>query len=167
VLTPAAACARACAQVTSDGVPVLWHDDQLELIEPYDRNNGNDAAQPDQTVRRAAVKDLSLKQFKSVVQLGATTATGTSTALVRHFRGAASRDYLPDARVLPWACEQEDALPTLAEVFAAVPTYCGFNIEIKVRRPAYCAVPCRTAPSTAPPHPTITTTNTLACQHHN
>ncbi|KAJ9525359.1 hypothetical protein QJQ45_003244 [Haematococcus lacustris] len=79
-------------QVTQDGLPVLWHDDQVVMPSTA-----------------CEVKDLSSQQFKQLV----VPSGAGSTPLQRLFRSKAGAE----KRLLPWVCQEEDSLPSLQEVF--------------------------------------------------
>ena len=119
-------------QVTRDGVPVIWHDDSIEMMQVY--SQGQRQRQRQRMITSTRIADMDLRDFKSAV-----LPTGNSQLqqqqqqqqLVRHFRGATSRAFLEET-LLPWKCASEDELPTLSELFMAVPRHVAFNIEIKV-----------------------------------
>lgn len=92
-------------QVTKDGVPVIFHDDFVvhgSLCTPY----------------RSLVSQLTLQDFQ---QLG---------PLMRWFKQADTKQLLTFDT--PWECDEDDAMPTLADVFNHVPHSVGFNIELKM-----------------------------------
>jgi hypothetical protein len=115
------------AQVTADGVPVLWHDDYVVTRAPGG------------ALEQQHVAQLTLAGFKRLArpapQAGAPAdagagadaagappaeaacrADGGAPELMRLFHdGAGGRAAAP----APWAVEEDDELPTLAEVFEA------------------------------------------------
>ncbi|GFH14788.1 GP-PDE domain-containing protein [Haematococcus lacustris] len=91
-------------QVTQDGLPVLWHDDQVVMPSTA-----------------CEVKDLSSQQFKQLV----VPSGAGSTPLQRLFRSKAGAE----KRLLPWVCQEEDSLPSLQE---AMPPHIGFDVEVKM-----------------------------------
>lgn len=106
-------------QVTRDGVPVIWHDDQIITRRP--------GVPPSHT----AVKDHSLSDFTSLVQqLDGSTWT---TEVVRTFRNRETRKATDS--LTPWQCQQDDKLPTLQQVFQELPEHVGFDIEVKMTVP--------------------------------
>lgn len=137
-------------QVTSDGVPVIWHDNYVVW---------GDEAQP--TSRR--ISDLTFREFHQLapingssepeadVPMGASPTSscmsfssmdsGSSGAnrLLRKLRNdAPAVPYEPTLR--SWAVEQEDHFPTLADVFAGIPPSVAFDLEVKMAVPDDVAV---------------------------
>lgn len=124
-------------QVTSDGVPVIWHDNTVEYGDPSDPN-------------QCAVADLTAAEFQA---LGALSASGKCQQLsvVRRFKHAAAltaaaqpQDAVAVAlnsgeALTPqrrrWCCEVDDAFPTLEQLFGALPAHLAFNIEVKMATP--------------------------------
>eukprot|EP00775_Hariotina_reticulata_P010736 gene10736-10892_t len=123
-------------QVTSDGVPVVWHDNLVEYGDP---------AQPTQ----CHVSDLTAAEFQA---LGHLSASGRCQQLsvVRRFRtvtreAAALSAILPPqaaphgervpAQRLRWCCEADDSFPTLEQLFSSLPSNLAFNIEVKMVTP--------------------------------
>ena len=77
-------------QVTSDGVPVIWHDDSV-------LQQGSNRA-----ITSTDVKDMTLKAFQQVIPgPGSSGGQEGMTQLVRKFRGLKSRALLPGSE-LPW-----------------------------------------------------------------
>lgn len=99
-------------QVTYDGVPVIWHDNWIQTIDA----DGN--------TKRQLVRDTTLQQFKALVP----PLNPVPTRLVRNFK-THNGTFL--AATKSWRAVEEDELPTLAEVFEAIPEHVGFDIEIK------------------------------------
>jgi len=117
-------------QVTSDGVPVIWHDDLV--VTQRQAQAG--------TLSSCEVKDLRLDQFQDLVHEAAGTSARTSfggsqrsysTQLVRDFRGSRSRKPV-GGEPRPWTCALDGPLPTLSDLMHAVPAACGMDIEIKM-----------------------------------
>jgi glycerophosphodiester phosphodiesterase len=104
-------------QVTSDGVPVIWHDDTLEFGDP---------ASP----QSALISELTSAEFAAIGRLSAVGAGGLLTA-VRRFWHKPSRSQA----VARWKCEEDGGFPTLAELFDVVPAEVGFDIEVKMATP--------------------------------
>eukprot|EP00899_Mesostigma_viride_P016773 jgi/Mesvir1/25097/Mv21561-RA.1 len=109
-------------QVTSDGVPVLFHDDVLfcrdktEPLAPQGPLGHGFSRRP--------VWRLTLKEFnESHTPQGSRPVYGLPRA------------HDVTGETIPWPCEQDDCFPTLQEVFARVPSHVGFNIEIKMPDP--------------------------------
>lgn len=144
-------------QVTSDAVPVVWHDDVVEYGDPTDPNT-------------CAVAELTAAEFQA---LGTLSASGKCQQLsvVRRFKHAAamtaalqpedavmvalgassggSNDTAAAAVVMKptptpqrqrWCCEVDDAFPTLEQLFGALPPHLAFNIEVKMATPDEMAV---------------------------
>ncbi|GAX85412.1 hypothetical protein CEUSTIGMA_g12828.t1 [Chlamydomonas eustigma] len=118
-------------QVTKDGIPVLWHDDTI-LQQSQELEKGGVIDTEKQTQASSTyVKDIHINDFKKIVTASSTEGSQYGTQLVREFRGVKTRAQLPGP-LLPWICQVEDSLPTLEELFQAVPPSCGFDIEIKM-----------------------------------
>jgi glycerophosphoryl diester phosphodiesterase len=129
-------------QVTRDGVPVIWHDNFVVT---------GDVTAP----RSRLVSELTLAEFKSLTPIP--KGSGTSASSEAASAGAATADPLPNGMRLlrqarndvpaepheptlrAWEAEEEDALPTLAEAFAALPASLGFDIEVKMATPDHVA----------------------------
>jgi glycerophosphodiester phosphodiesterase len=130
-------------QVTSDGVPVVWHDNLVEYGDP---------SRPTQ----CAVADLTAAEFQA---LGSLSASGKcqQLAVVRRFKRAApsgasgldgaavlqavaaaadgSSADVPAATRQRWCCEADDGFPTLEQLFSSLPSQLAFNIEVKMATP--------------------------------
>jgi glycerophosphodiester phosphodiesterase len=66
-------------------------------------------------------------------------ASGASPRLLRkHRNDTPALPHEPTLRA--WRCDQEDGFPTLAEVFAALPPWVAFDLEIKMATPDDMAV---------------------------
>jgi glycerophosphodiester phosphodiesterase len=128
-------------QVTSDGVPVVWHDNFVEYGDP---------AHPTQ----CRVSDLTAAEFQALGQLSA-SGRCQQLSVVRRFRtvtreAAALSAILPPqaaphgepmlAQRLRWCCEADDSFPTLEQLFSALPPHLAFNIEVKMVTPDDLAV---------------------------
>lgn len=139
-------------QVTSDGVPVVWHDNLVEYGDP---------TRPTQ----CAVVDLTAAEFQA---LGSLSASGKcqQLAVVRRFKRAApsgaggldgaavlqavaaaadssagaAADVVPAAARQRWCCEADDGFPTLEQLFSSLPPQLAFNIEVKMATPDELAV---------------------------
>lgn len=134
-------------QVTSDDVPVVWHDTYVVAGDP---------SQPESRL----IADMSLAEFRLLAPINghleladpalmearpATSGSGSNTggggtppssraALLRQHRNdepAVSHE--PTLRA--WEVDEEDQLPILAEVFAALPSSIAFDIEVKMTTP--------------------------------
>lgn len=101
-------------QVTADGVPVIWHDDLVQ------RQTADGA------ILSSPVSSLTLAEFQRIYEMGR-----TGMPLKRRFH---SRSGIL-GKLTDWRCTLDDKLPTLAEVFAAVPEQIGFDIEVKMAVP--------------------------------
>ncbi|MEW5303053.1 MAG: hypothetical protein WDW38_001369 [Sanguina aurantia] len=132
-------------QVTSDGVAVLWHDDEVAF--------GEDAALP----TSKPVSALSLKDMNSLVTrpsshtdalspaahinpdtpptAESTPTDTTQTSLLRRFYNVASGSHLPEPSYRRWLCADDDVIPTLAQVLRLLPPGIGVNIEVKLTNP--------------------------------
>ena len=81
-------------QVTSDGVPVIWHDDYVvhgSLCAP----------------KRSLISQVTLQELKAI------------GPLLRWFKDATTHILLPCD--FAWICDEEGEIPTLVEVFEQVP----------------------------------------------
>ena len=119
-------------QVTRDGVPVIWHDNYVVT------------GTPDRFVNRL-ISDLSYDEFVSLVPASADLARQKagqvaglraedvegSTRLLRALVGDEPVDP-GNPTVAGWEADSESRLPSLAELFAAIPPHVAFDIEIKV-----------------------------------
>jgi glycerophosphodiester phosphodiesterase len=108
-------------QCTSDGVPVIWHDDELLAREGR------------AGVASHTLRGLTAAQFQALGPAAVTgdaggamlPTAGASCGLLRRFKGAPAGDEAP------WLCPSEGALPTLEEALAGAPPHLGFNLELK------------------------------------
>lgn len=127
-------------QVTRDGIPVLWHDDTVDFGDP---------AAPS----RAPISDLTTAEFKALGSITASAAGATRLAVLRSFweeaaparapsPAAAAAASPPRSRTPPrhWRCARDEGFPTLDEVFSALPSCVGFDIEVKMATPSNLAV---------------------------
>ena len=76
--------------VTSDGVPVIWHDDSV--MQQNAAGSGSETTSTE-------IKDMTLARFKQIVTAG--TPQQQQQQLVRKFRGASTRTEVPGS-YLPW-----------------------------------------------------------------
>ena len=129
------------AQVTADGVAVLWHDDFVLV-----RGSRGPTAVPISALTLAEFKALNLTRAGALVppapSLSSSDAEGWASdghLLLRSVRGSRgvastsmrpSRRAAPPAAAAPWEVAADDALPTLAEALAALPPGLGVNIEV-------------------------------------
>ena len=98
-------------QVTSDGVPVIWHDDSVVQQSQTHEGCGSGAGDASATTTSSvAVADMPLQRFKEVVEIAAAGGSGgqqpppsslSRLQLVRQFRGVQSRAVDPGG-LLPW-----------------------------------------------------------------
>eukprot|EP00892_Ulva_mutabilis_P006991 jgi/Ulvmu1/4664/UM002_0395.1 len=92
-------------QVTSDGVPVIFHDDYVvhgSLVAP----------------KRTLISEMTLAQFKSLGQL------------LRRSKCVETQELQPHDNI--WLCEQEDSMPELVDVLQQLPQTVGVNVEVKM-----------------------------------
>lgn len=106
-------------QVTQDGVPVIWHDNWIQIAD----SSGA-------VIQRQSIRETTLEQFKALVS---DTPEERGTHLVRNFK-TTSGAFMATAQ--SWQATEEHELPTLAEVFSAIPDNIGFDIEIKSTTPS-------------------------------
>ncbi|GBG66055.1 hypothetical protein CBR_g55398 [Chara braunii] len=106
-------------QVLADGVPIIFHDDWI-----ITRENG-----------AKRICQLTTQDFRGIgPQMPHTARRGKAgEKLVR-------RSSFDPSTLIPWACDVEDSLCTLAEALDAVPFSCGFNVEMKFDEVANVAV---------------------------
>mmetsp|Transcript_817 Transcript_817/g.1713 ORF Transcript_817/g.1713 Transcript_817/m.1713 type:complete len:376 (-) Transcript_817:83-1210(-) len=106
-------------QVTADGVPVLWHDDQVVTT------NG------DREVFHE-VSELSLQAFRTLTSGCPVEFEGRVHQLVRNPRFECQKN-TQSTRPLPWTCKGDASgmSATLQEAFEQAPPELGFNIELK------------------------------------
>ena len=139
------------AQVTADGVAVLWHDDAVVVAGPR-----GPVALP--------VSGLTLAQFQALNRnasgalappaLSSSYSEGWATdghRLLRPVAGvvaavvARRRRRAAPGGTAPWAVAADDTLPTLAEALAALPPGLGINVEVKGASLAACDPAARAA----------------------
>ena len=111
-------------QVSFDGVPIIWHDDDLLT------QNASGVG-----VDTLAVSELTAEQFvalgppRGFAAAGALrAASGRSCGLFRRFGGEAAALGTES----PWDCPTEGALPTLETALRESPPQLGFNLELKL-----------------------------------
>lgn len=111
-------------QITSDGIPVLWHDDRVVTL--VDNSE----------ICSREVSELTLCEFRTVTTGRSVDLGGRKHQLVRKFKSQQ-----PTEGELPWTCKGAVApeLPediscnsaTLQEALEGTPVELGFNIELK------------------------------------
>lgn len=107
-------------QVTADGVAVIFHDDYIVHGSLCD-------------VRRSLVRQVTYEAFTAMggpLAVDADEPSPLRETLMRRFKCAKTHALLPGDR--EWDCEEEDSMPTLAQLFAELPPSLGFNIEVKI-----------------------------------
>jgi len=106
-------------QVTQDGIPVIWHDDEVLSREGR-------AGVASQSLRAlTAAQFQALGPAAAACAPGAPVRVGASCGLLRRFKGA------PVGAEAPWDCPAEAPLPTLEEALRTAPLALGFNLELK------------------------------------
>ncbi len=141
------------AQVTADGVPVLWHDDYVVTRAPGGSLEQQHVAQ----LTLAGFKRLARPAPRGGAPVGAGAGAGAAGALGGARRGAPPAEAAcradgggPElvrlfndgaggraAAPAPWVVEEDDELPTLAEVFEARLTLpCSIFIHLRRARRA-------------------------------
>jgi len=108
-------------QVTSDGVPVIWHDD--DLLSQHESGVGHESV---------TISEITAAQFCAYGPSSAYGPAGTwaaagkrATRLLRRYKGA------PMGGESAWDCPTEGALPTLENALLSAPPVLGFNLELK------------------------------------
>ena len=103
-------------QVTSDGIPVIWHDNYVVTGDP-------------QAPTFRKISQISLAEFKG---LCSTAGFSAAQPLLRKF-------HKQDGSLMPnysmWRVVNDAELPTLEELFSAMPADVGFDIEVKLTTP--------------------------------
>ncbi|CAI5531791.1 unnamed protein product, partial [Closterium sp. Naga37s-1] len=90
--------------VTKDGVPVIFHDNHILTADGLD----------------CKISDLTLTEFQAI---GPSQTPGKmGRQLIRRRR---------DGSTYTWRAEEEDAMPTLVDLFDRVDPSIGFNVEVK------------------------------------
>lgn len=132
-------------QVTGDGVPVIWHDNYVITGTPEAPINRliADLTYAEFCALVPTSADLPLQKAGQVAGLRAEDAAAAErarrrTRLLRALGGdePAQRD---DPTLAGWECDTEERLPSLAELFAAMPPHVAFDIEVKVAVPSHRA----------------------------
>ncbi|KAL6778273.1 hypothetical protein ACKKBG_A17570 [Auxenochlorella protothecoides x Auxenochlorella symbiontica] len=132
-------------QVTGDGVPVIWHDNYVITGTPEAPINRliADLTYAEFCALVPTSADLPLQKAGQVAGLRAEDAAAAErarrrTRLLRALGGdePAHRD---DPTLAGWECDTEERLPSLAELFAAMPPHVAFDIEVKVAVPSHRA----------------------------
>ncbi|GJP35739.1 hypothetical protein CLOM_g20268 [Closterium sp. NIES-68] len=91
-------------QVTKDGIPVIFHDNHILTADGLD----------------CKISDLTLAEFQSI---GPSKTPGEmGRQLIRRRK---------DGNTYTWVAEEEDAMPTLVDLFDCVDPRIGFNVEVK------------------------------------
>jgi glycerophosphodiester phosphodiesterase len=111
-------------QVTRDGVPVIFHDDDVIT--------GSCADPQQQTSRHVA--DMTLAEFKALTSPSGLCA---QQPLLRWSRALPEKAMLPSLHV--WRVAADEQMPTLAELFEQLPKSVGFDIEVKMTTPDHVA----------------------------
>jgi len=106
-------------QVTADGVPVLWHDDDIVTMDAADKPSCRPVA------------SVTVAEFKLLTSGAEVPFRGERVQLARVFKGAGQAAHLQR-----WTCggaaNAFGGTPaTLAEVLAFTPAHVGFDIELK------------------------------------
>jgi glycerophosphodiester phosphodiesterase len=101
-------------QVSRDGVPVIWHDDDIVSGDP---------SAP--TLHQ--IKDLTVPELKALTMYEAADHTWSTQIL------KSTGQTTPFTR---WACEQDDEIPTLEALFDNIDESVGFNVEVKMTTPS-------------------------------
>lgn len=117
-------------QVTSDGVPVLWHDNQV-VTGAYDEDQG---MAPSRSIRE--IREVTLAELQTLVywpEEEEATNMIRHTPLHRKFRCKETRVETPG--FVPWLCRKDDAVPCLSQLFKTLPEHVGFDIEVKMAMP--------------------------------
>ena len=103
-------------QVTSDGVPVIWHDNYVVTGDP-------------KAPTFRMISEITLAEFKGLCSSDGFPA---SQPLLRRFHrqdGTLMSDYTV------WRVVEDSELPTLEELFVSMPVSVGFDIELKLTTP--------------------------------
>jgi len=151
-------------QVTSDGVPVVWHDDVV-LVK---RGDGPIDSFSVREIEWADLKELSMAAKITSERLTGKLPMPRPRKKSAELEDDESYDELDDdedddeddldpvvfyrvfdhehsiddiSKSLPWIMEDEDVIPTLSEVLANTPEELGFNIELKYDEHNSCEAP--------------------------
>ncbi|GIL71283.1 hypothetical protein Vretimale_2860 [Volvox reticuliferus] len=145
-------------QVTRDNVPVIWHDDDV-VIGPADHpsrpqvkdltlaelkvlcgrggEGSSSGAAADASASNPCMSGVTTgctprgcDDKREPVAIKVADGTQEPRGLLRLFRDRATRQWATSYE--QWKCDQDDAIPTLEAVFAALPPEVGFDIEIKM-----------------------------------
>eukprot|EP00192_Tetraselmis_astigmatica_P014101 CAMPEP_0117678352 /NCGR_PEP_ID=MMETSP0804-20121206/17249_1 /TAXON_ID=1074897 /ORGANISM="Tetraselmis astigmatica, Strain CCMP880" /LENGTH=317 /DNA_ID=CAMNT_0005487729 /DNA_START=327 /DNA_END=1281 /DNA_ORIENTATION=+ len=98
-------------QVTSDNVPILFHDDWIEWG-------------ASESFRSERIADMSLADLKRL-----SSSDGSYSSITRRTRES---DLTWTETRGAWHCAVDDEFPTLAELFEALPSETAFNLEVKM-----------------------------------
>eukprot|EP00210_Caulerpa_lentillifera_P007477 g7144.t1 len=113
-------------QVTRDGVPVIWHDDEIAFgarSNPF----------------RCQICDLHFDEFRSIGPQLSSDETGRFRELItlhRKFRNLIQNTNSMMDVYNPWHCFDDDALPSLEQVLNDLPESLSINLEIKMTTPS-------------------------------
>lgn len=112
--------------MTQDGVPVIWHDDEIAF--------------GSQTMPfTCRIKDLTFEEFQSLgPQLSSENGQIRELiALHRKFRNRriGQNQNSASEKFTAWHCFDDDALPSLDQVLASLPESLSLNLEIKMTTP--------------------------------
>ena len=151
-------------QVTSDGVPVVWHDD-IVLIK---RGDGPIDSFSVREIEWADLKELSMAARITSERLTGKLPMPKPRKKSAELEDDELYDELDDdeddenddldpvifyrvfdrahpiddiSKAMPWIMEDEDVIPTLSEVLANTPEELGFNIELKYDEHNSCEAP--------------------------
>ena len=151
-------------QVTSDGVPVVWHDDVV-LVK---RGDGPIDSFSVREIEWADLKELSMAAKITSERLTGKLPMPRPRKKSAELEDDETYDELDDdedddeddlipvvfyrvfdhahpiddiSKALPWIMEDEDVIPTLSEVLANTPEELGFNIELKYDEHNSCEAP--------------------------
>jgi glycerophosphoryl diester phosphodiesterase len=124
-----------CVQVTADGIPVIWHDDNVLTFSegsmiPSMRNICDLTLEefkqlcparnkPSPTITEDGTTNQAIDGARQHSHSEASTSQACEGRLARFFN---SEDGKRQVNALPWAVSDDDELPTLAEVFKARPS---------------------------------------------
>lgn len=114
-------------QVTKDGIPIVWHDDNIIRGNPTE-------------YKATEIRDTSFSDFQLANMYGSNQA-GSQSPLLR------STCEHPEV-LQPWRCDIEDSLPTLETLFCSIPHDVAFDIEVKMVAPptgSTCTEPAEVA----------------------
>ncbi|CAL8470273.1 g9815 [Coccomyxa elongata] len=150
-------------QVTRDGIPVIWHDDdvltisrhsgvpqmrricdltldEFKQLSPAHCSQNSAAGLPESSDNGSSISEQALSDGVAATdRLDSHAGASTSTAAVPcPALGRVFNDEQGKRASCPmhWAVSNDDELPTLAEVFKGVSPSVGFDIEVKMATPS-------------------------------